>query len=460
VSWGTVKIPPPLEQFQAERSSQSGKSARTLTDYLHSIFAGFDFKPFRWYMGAMIWWNAAISMQMLVRGYLAFNLTGDFRALGVVGLGSAVPMLLLAPFGGVIADRTSKRFVLQVGQFFSALLALAMGLLLFASALQFWHLIAAACVHGLMMALVMPSRQAFLPEVVGLKRLMNVIPLQSAGMNLMQIMAPTVGGFMIDWIGAGYVYVVMAFMYLMSVVMLFRVKSLSFEEQEASRKGMPSADEKPIGNQGRRSGSADGASHSTLADLRSGIAYIFADRTMLVILSFAFIGSMLGMPIRNLLPGYAAEVFGDSGSTLGLLQMGMGVGALFGALALAGLRITRRRGLLYAASAIVIGLAMLGFSATNIFIVGWFGLLLIGIGSAGRQSLSAVLTQEYVRDEFRGRVMAIYMMQFSSMSLVTFFISLYMEAVDPQFAIGSIGVLLIAATLLYLLLVPRFRQIR
>jgi len=56
--------------------------------------------------------------------------------------------------------------------------------------------------------------------------------------------------------------------------------------------------------------------------------------------------------------------------------------------------------------------------------------------------------------------MAIYMMQFSSMSLVTFFISLYMEAVDPQFAIGSIGVLLIAATLLYLLLVPRFRQIR
>ena len=103
---------------------------------------------------------------------------------------------------------------------------------------------------------------------------------------------------------------------------------------------------------------------------------------------------------------------------------------------------------------------MLGFSATNIFIVGWLGLLLIGIGSAGRQSLSAVLTQEYVRDEFRGRVMAIYMMQFSSMSLVTFFISLYMEAVDPQFAIGSIGVLLIAATLLYLLLVPRFRQIR
>jgi MFS family permease len=412
-------------------------------------------------MGAMIWWNAAMSMQMLVRGYLAFQLTGDFRALGIVGLGSAIPMLLLSPFGGVIADRTSKRFVLQIGQAFSMVTAIVVAILLFAGVLQFWHLFAASVAQGLMMSLVMPSRQAFLPEVVGLKRLMNAIPLQSAGMNLMQIMAPTLGGFMIDWIGPEFVYSAMSFMYAMSVVMLFRVKSMTIEEQEAARAGAVGAG--PRGSMGGRGVGGrrlvGGPRPNVLSELKDGVIYMFADRKVLVILSFAFLGSLLGMPIRMLLPGYVAEVFGDSGSTLGLLQMGMGTGALGGALVLATLRMDRHRGLLLAGSSVVMGVAMIGFSATGVFIVGWFGLLVIGIGSAGRQALSQVLVQEYVQEEYRGRVMSLFMMQFSLMSVGTFLVSLYMERVGPEFAIGSLGVVLIAATFIYLLLVPRFRHI-
>ena len=72
--------------------------------YTLRTFDALRFGPFRWYMGAMIWWNAAISMQMIVRGFLAYSLTGSFISLGVVGLGQAIPMLLVAPFGGVIAE--------------------------------------------------------------------------------------------------------------------------------------------------------------------------------------------------------------------------------------------------------------------------------------------------------------------------------------------------------------------
>lgn len=442
-----VPVPPPAEEPEAKRPWYNPRT-----------FAAFDFEPFRWYMGAMIWWNAAMSMQMLVRGYLAFNLTDDFRSLGIVGLGSAIPMLILSPFGGVIADRTSKRLVLQLGQSFSILIAVVMAALLFAGVLEFWHLFAASVAQGLMMALVMPSRQAFLPEVVGLGRLMNAIPLQTAGMNLMQIMAPTLGGFMIDWIGGGSVYSVMAVMYAMSVIMLFKVESMTPEEQEAARAGAVGRAGK--GGRGRgRPGASDGRRPGTLAELKGGFAYIFRDRTVLGILSFAFLGSLLGMPIRMLLPGYVAEVFGDSGSTLGLLQMGMGIGALGGALVLATLRMDQHRGLLLAGSSVVMGVAMLGFSSTGVFIVGWFGLLVIGIGSAGRQALSQVLVQEYVEDEYRGRVMALFMMQFSLMSVGTFFVSLYMQQVGPEFAIGSLGAVLIAATVIYLALVPRFRRL-
>jgi MFS family permease len=307
-----------------------------------------------------------------------------------------------------------------------------------------------------MMALVMPSRQAFLPEVVGLRRLMNAIPLQSAGMNLMQIMAPTLGGFMIDWIGPGSVYTFMAAMYAMSVIMLFRVKSLSPEEQEEARAGTAA---EGANNRGPRATGRPQRRGGTLAELKGGFSYLFKDHTVLSILAFAFLGSVLGMPIRMLLAGYVADVFDDSGTTLGLLQMGMGMGALLGALGLASLRMTHRRGLLLAGSSALMGIAMLGFGSTEMKLLAWIGLFVIGIGSAGRQAMSQVLVQEYVQDEYRGRVMSIFMMQFSLMSVGTFVVSLYMEAVGPEFAIQSLGIVLLSSVILYLLLVPRFRRL-
>ena len=99
-------------------------------------------------MGAMIWWNAAMSMQMLVRGYLAYQLTDSFASLGVVSLGSAVPLLLLSPIGGVVADRRSRREVVQVGQIGSLVLAAIVAVLLFTGSLTFWHLVAASVAQG------------------------------------------------------------------------------------------------------------------------------------------------------------------------------------------------------------------------------------------------------------------------------------------------------------------------
>ena len=423
--------------------------------YTLRTFDALRFGPFRWYMGAMIWWNAAISMQMIVRGFLAYSLTGSFISLGVVGLGQAIPMLLVAPFGGVIADRTSRRLVLQLGQSSSLIITLVVAALIFADLLTFWHLFAASLVQGGMMALVMPSRQSFLPEVVGMRRLMNAIPLQTAGMNLMQVIGPAVGGPLIDWLGAGFVYLIMAGMYAMSVLMLFRVKSLSPEELAASRTQGVGAAGRPGPGRARSGPRGAGA----LSDLKAGLSYTLADRTVLSILAFALLGSLLGMPIRMLLPGYVAEVYGTSGTTLGVMQMGMGVGALVGALALATLRMREHRGLLLAGSALLMGVFMIGFSLTGVFVIGWLALLVIGVGSAGRQAMSQILIQEYVQDEYRGRVMALFMMQFSLMSVGTFFVAFYMDRVGPQFAIGSLGASLIVATFAYLALNGRLRRL-
>lgn len=427
-------------------------------------FDGFRFAPFRWYMGAMIWWNAAMSMQMLVRGYLAYHLTGSFAALGAVSLASAIPMLVFSPVGGLLADRRSRRTVLQLGQLASVVIAAAVAALLFGDALAFWHLVVAGIAHGVTFALVMPSRQSLLPEVVGMGRLMNTIPLQTAAMNLMQILAPALGGFLIDWVGPEWAYVSMSAMYATSVVMLFFVTTLSPEELARSRATAPgnafvAAPEAPETRRAPGDDTERPASGRSLEGLASGFAYLARDRTTLSLLAFAFLASLLGMPIRMLLPGYAGAVFGDDGSTLGLLQMAMGLGALIGALVLAALRVGRHRGLLLAASAVLVGAALIALSSTGALWVAWTALLVLGVGSAGRMAMGQVLVQEYVQDEYRGRVMAIYMMQFSLMAVATFAISLYMELVGAEAAIFSLGALLVVATAAFVAFVPRFRAI-
>ena len=112
---------------------------------------------------------AAMNMQMVARSWFMYELTGSAVMLGVVGLGSALPMLTVSLFGGVLADRIRKRGILIVGQFTSALVALGIAVSITLGAISWIHLFVAAFLQGLVMALMMPARQAIIYEVGGRK---------------------------------------------------------------------------------------------------------------------------------------------------------------------------------------------------------------------------------------------------------------------------------------------------
>ncbi|MEX2229959.1 MAG: MFS transporter [Dehalococcoidia bacterium] len=416
-------------------------AARTRPRFLPPTFDSLLHGPFRWYMAAMLGWNSAMSMSMLVRGYLAYDLTGSFAALGVMSLASAVPMLVLSAWGGVIADRMPRKAVIQFGQVAGVILALALAALIFAGMLRFEYLLAMAVLHGAVIALMMPAQQAMLPEVVGMDRMMNAVPLNAAGMNLMQIFAPAAGGFLIVAIGPAMVYVIMAALEGLSVLTLFRVRTTPLGGERA-----------PSRRPGRRSAGG-------LSELREGMRYLGRDRTILVLLMFSFVASVLSMPIRMLLPGYVAEVFDSDAIGLGQMQAAMGVGALIGALALASVTVRRKRGIQVVAFEIGLGVALVVFAAANGFLLAAALLFVVGLGTAGRQALGQVLLHEYVENEYRGRVMAIFMMQFAVMSLGTFLVGLFAELVGPQVAIGSLGVTLVIVAIAFLVLVPRLRRL-
>ncbi len=401
-------------------------------------FASFGERDFRWFYLAMLGQMAAMNIQLVMRGYVVFELTDSFALLGGIALASALPMLFLGVVGGVLADRAPKIVVLQVGQFVSVVNALVVGILILMEAIELWHLFAAGAIQGITMALMMPSRQAMIPEVVGRDLLMNAVALNSAGMNLMRVLAPAAAGFLTaaaggGVIGAGPVYMVMAGFYFLAMVTLAMLP-----RQEAT---------------------SSGSSRGGLGDLRDGFTYVRHDPTILIVLVVTLLSAFLAMPYIQLLPGFVKDVLDGGPVELGLLTAISGGGAVFGALVIASLP-ERRRGLLLLASAILLGVALVVFSESRVF---WFAaitMVFVGIGTAGRQAFSQILLHHYVENEFRGRVMALMMLQPGMMALGAFVIGIVAERMGIDLATAILAIALVGISAVLVVVSPRLRRLQ
>ncbi|MDA0271391.1 MAG: MFS transporter [Chloroflexi bacterium] len=436
----TAEAPP--RRPQADTGGSGGDGGKRGTRFgLPRTFESFRDREFRWFYLSMLGQMASMNMQLVVRAYLAYVLTGSYAALGLVGLMGGLAMLVLAPFGGVMADRLPKKTVLQVGQVASLLNAAALAVLTWAGGMTLEWLLVSALAQGIVMALTMPTRQAMIPDIVGMDRMQNAVSLNMAGMNTMRLFAPAAGGFIIDIFGFGWAFAAMAMMFGFAILALAQVT-----HQAAIAPGK----------------AGDGimaVAVSSFRDIGEGVKYITRTRLMLALLSISFISSIFGMPYQFLLPGYTADIFDGTGSDVGLLLGLSAVGALAGALVLASLP-SRNRGWMLLAGTTVLGIGLLAFVQTQNFWVAAGFLMIVGVGSSFRQALSQGLLHAHVENAYRGRVMSVFMMQMSMMQLSTFFVGMLGDAIGIQMAIGILGGGLIATTLLFTLFVPSIRRLQ
>ncbi|MDZ7726944.1 MAG: MFS transporter [Dehalococcoidia bacterium] len=381
--------------------------------FLPRTFDSFKDIEFRWFYLAMLGQMAAMNMQLVVRGYLAYDLTGSYAALGLVSLAGAGPMLGLSVFGGVLADRLPKRTVLQGGQFLSLVNAAFMSALLFMGLMTMPWLLGTAFAQGIVMALMMPARQSMVPEIVGMQRMMNAVSLNMAGMNTMRLFAPAAGGFIVELAGFRWAFFTMAVLYGVALSGLARVTW-----RPASS---PGEDGTPMLKVGLRS----------LVDIKDGLSYIVHDRLMFTILAVSFVTSILGMPYLFLLPGYVSDIFGGSGSEVGLLISISAIGSLAGALTLASLP-DRHRGLILLGGTMILAIGLIAFAQTSNYWLAAGFIVFVGLGSAFRQALTQGLLHSYVEDAYRGRVMSVFMTQFSLMQFGTFGVGVVAEYVGIQ----------------------------
>lgn len=396
-----------------------------------------DVPAFRWYMLSQVGNQGAQLMQMVVRGFLAYTLTNSFAALGFVELAAAVPRVFLALYGGVVADRASRRVIIQVGQALNAALAVVLAVLLFLGLLRFEHLVISAIVQGVMNSFVMPARQSMIPEIVGPHRLMNAFALNALGMNILRLGAPALAGGLIAAVGAGWVYTIMAGLFIFGMVTLFRVPKTT-AAMRAATNGTP-----PPGAHGGHGGSSTGT-----AEILDALRYLRGQRVLVILLLLHCIIGILALPYQRLMPGFVDMVLSggnhDATATImGALLSFTAIGALGGSLVIASLP-SRNRGMLLIGSLVIFAVGLLAFSASTTFWVSAGIVIVLGVGQAGRQSLVNILIQSNVSNEYRGRISSILVLEDGIESFGIFLIALLAEAVGPQLALGIVAVSLAA----------------
>ena len=195
-----------------------------------------------------------------------------------------------------------------------------------------------------------------------------------------------------------------------------------------------------------------------LDGIKEGIKYLRGQTTIILVLLLTLVAVILSMPYMYLLPFFCEDILHVDEAGGGLLLSISGVGAIVASLALASLP-NKRRGLMLLASCLVLGLALTAFSLSHSWYLSLGLMVFVGLGQTGRMTLGNALIQYYVDDEYRGRVMSIYMMEFGLTSFGTFAAGVMGEAWGVQWAIGGFAAVLVVVSLLALLFARRIRQL-
>jgi MFS family permease len=370
-------------------------------------------------------------MQNIAQAWLVYRITGSSLLLGSVGFAGQIPVFLLAPLGGIIADRYNRQRVVIVTQVASLLLAFAFAALTLAGTILVWHIFVLAALLGVVNAVDIPTRQSFLVEMVGRDDLMNAIALNSSMFNGARIVGPAIAGILVASIGEGWCFFGNGVSYIAVIVGLLLIR--------VQKRPRP-------------------APASPLQHIIEGLSFARGAAPIRAVLLLLGIVSLVGMPYSVLMPVFADKILHGGARGLGILMGATGVGALLAALALAmrsGLT-GLGRWITFAAGGF--GASLVLFSLSHHFWLSAALLVPVGFSMMLETSSSNTLLQAMVPDELRGRVMALYSMMFMGMApFGAFFGGALADRIGAPLTVAIGGIGCIGAAILFGMRLPTMR---
>jgi MFS family permease len=329
-------------------------------------------------------------MDTVAEAWLVYRLTHSSLLLGIASFASQIPVFLLAPLGGLVADRFNRHRVVISTQSISMVLAGILSFLTLTKRVTVADVIILAALMGCVNAFDIPARQAFLVDMVGREDLMNAIALNSSMFNGARVVGPSIAGILVASIGEGWCFFANSVSYIAVIAGLLFMK---IERTNIQRRAV-----------------------SPIEHIAEGFRFVRNTRPIAAILLLLGLVSLVGMPYTVLMPVFATKILHGNASTLGVLMGATGIGALMGALLLASRTEVRGLGRFVFISCAGFGSSLIIFSFSRWYALSVALLVPVGFCMMVQMASSNTLIQAMVPDSLRGRTMAVYSMMFMGMA--------------------------------------------
>lgn len=377
-----------------------------------------------WFVGALVA-NVGTWMQRVAQDWLVLAIlpNGSGFAVGIVTGLQFLPVLLLSPYAGLLADRLPRRKMLIATQSSMGVLAAALGVLVLTDQAALWHVYVFAFLLGVASALDAPVRQTFVAEMVPAQDLPNAVGLNSTSFNIARLIGPGVAGLLIAAVGPGWVFLINAVSFGATIFSLTLMRGTELHELPHTTRGK--------------------------GQVREGLAYVRRRTDVMVILLVVGVVGAFGLNFQLTSAVMAREEFGKGAGEYGILGSILAIGSLAGALLAARRRRPRVRLVIAAAFAFGVAMGVQALMPTYEL----YALLSIPVGLFSLTMMTAANTTVQMSTEpaMRGRVMSIYMMVFLGTTPIgSPIVGWISEAFGPRWSVGvgaiaSIVVAVVAA---------------
>ena len=357
---------------------------------LPATLRALQYRNFQLFAGGQLISLVGTWMQNVAQSWLVYRLTGSSLLLGAAGFSSQIPIFLLSPVGGMVADRYSRHRVVIATQAASMLLAFVLAALTLTGAIRIWHIFVLSALLGVVNAFDIPARQSLFVDMVERADLMNAIALNSSMFNASRMIGPAIAGILVSGIGEGWCFFANAVSYIAVLAGLLAMRVSRHE---------------PVEHPG-----------SPIAHIIEGFRWVLKNPPVHALLILLGIASLTAMPFTILMPIFADRILHGGARGLGILMGGTGVGALGGALTLAFRSGVKGLGRWVAWCGAGFGVSLLLFSFSRSFWLSVATLLPVGYFMMLQMACSNTLIQVMVPDALRGRAMAVYSMMFMGMA--------------------------------------------
>ena len=387
------------------------------------LFSALKSRRYRRYWFGSMGTVGASQLMIMAQGWLIFELSGSPMDLGILGAAVSGPAIVVLLFGGILADRFDRRYLLMTTSLITAALLLVQALLDYSGVVEVWHVLVLGCVIGIVTGFEWPVRQAFFAKLITRDQMMSAVSLNSILWQGSRMILPALAGVLIAASGTALVFALGA---LGFVVMFLTLIGMQVERQVA-------------------------ATGSTVNQFAEGIRFIFNHRTFVVLIPLTWVWMFFGFSFNQLMPAFA-DSLGTHEIGFGALMSAVGLGSAVGTVFVSSIQQHRHLGFTMLAGLLFGGVALVGFGIAVVYGTTSFAFeaalvfaFLVGVFGSVYLITSMTVLQIQVPDALRGRVMGIHIISFYLMPLGGLFMGVIASTYDDSLAVivGAFVVLVI-----------------